>query len=76
MNFPKHITHHPKDSAINAEFRPKDYTLTVSFEPDGYGGYSSIENIYNYGNIAEIEAIPRAGKLFHGWKIDANATGK
>ena len=63
-----------KDSAINAEFRPKDYTLTISFEPDGYGGYSSIENIYNYGNIAEIEAIPRAGKLFHGWKIDANAT--
>ena len=58
-----------KDSAINAEFRPKDYTLTVSFEPDGYGGYSSIENIYNYGNIAEIEAILVRENFFMAGKL-------
>ena len=52
--------HHSPSKKIRLSTQSLDQRITPDyiFEPDGYGGYSSIENIYNYGNIAEIEAIP------------------
>lgn len=63
-----------KDSEITAEFQPKGYTLEISVNPEGYGGFSTIENSYTFDEIAQIEALPRTGKLFDSWSINANAS--
>lgn len=63
-----------QDSALFAEFKPKGYSLDIAISPSGYGGHSSIESSYNFGDTIEIEARPRSGKLFHSWSIDYNAS--
>ena len=63
-----------KDSSLQPEFKKKEYILSVNSFPEDYGGFSSIENSYNYGDIVTIQAIPREGKLFERWEIDGNIT--
>ena len=60
------------DSQITAEFQPKGYTLATTSTPLTYGGFSTIENSYNFGDTVEVEAIPKQGKLFHSWSLDSN----
>ena len=47
-----------KDSSLKAEFKKKKYSLTVYASPSGFGGFSNIENFYNYGDIVTIQASP------------------
>lgn len=61
-----------KDSSISAEFKPKEYNLGISVSPSGYGVYSSVDETYNFGDLVEILATPRSGKLFHSWSINTN----
>jgi len=63
-----------RDSTISAVFEPAKYKLEISLNPPDYGGHSSIATFYHFGDVAEIEANPRSGKLFDSWAIDANAT--
>ena len=71
---PKTKLHIVKDSSLKAEFKKKGYVLTVHANPSGFGGFSSIENFYNHGDLVSIQATPKGGKVFDGWKIDTNAS--
>ena len=62
------------DSSIVAEFKPTDYSLTLSSTPEGFGGVSNLEQTYNFGDIVEIEATAKEGKYFDFWTIDSNDT--
>ena len=63
-----------KDTSIQAEFQKKGYALLVNADPTGYGGFSSLENSYNFGDNVTIRANPREGKIFDKWNIESNAT--
>jgi len=71
---PHTILNIKKDSSLKAEFKKKGYSLSVNSTPLNYGGFSSIENSYSYGDIVTIQANPRNGKLFERWEIDGNVT--
>jgi hypothetical protein len=63
-----------KNSVLQAEFKQKEYSLIVSENPEGYGGFSNTENYYKFGDIVTIHANPRKGKLFEEWILDKNAS--
>jgi len=71
---PQTILNIEKDSSLKAEFKKKKYSLTVHANPTVFGGFSSIENFYNYGDVVTIQATPTVGKLFDNWNINANAS--
>jgi hypothetical protein len=71
---PQTILNIEKDSSLKAEFKKKKYSLTVHANPSSFGGFSSIENFYNYGDVVTIQATPRVGKVFDNWSINANAS--
>lgn len=63
-----------KDSAIVAEFKPTDYSLSLSITPEGFGWVNNLEQTYNFGDVVEIEATAKEGKYFDFWTIDSNDT--
>ena len=63
-----------RDTTLQAEFKKREYTLTVNESPEGYGAFSSLDNTYNFEDTVTILATPRTGKLFDKWVIDDNVS--
>jgi len=67
-----------KDTKVTANFKLKQYTLTVISSPTNGGSVSKNPNksLYNYGESVTLTATPNTGYLFDRWGIvvDGSAT--
>ena len=64
------------DSIISARFEQNDYSINLSASPVAHGTTKIItsQESYHFGDLITVQANPRAGKVFHSWTIEANAT--
>ena len=64
------------DSIISARFEQNDYSINLSASPVAHGTTNIItsQESYHFGDLITVQANPRAGKVFHSWTIEANAT--
>ncbi|MDC3282907.1 hypothetical protein OAU80_02415, partial [Opitutales bacterium] len=64
------------DSIISAIFKQNDYSINFSAYPIAHGTTKVINNLeaFHFGDLITVQANPRAGKVFHSWTIEANAT--
>ena len=68
-----------KDSNLIAEFRKKEYTLSLNPSPSSFGSFRTGDNTsfdfsatYNFEDNVNILANPNQGKKFQRWEIDSN----